>query len=100
MKVICTSCKQTFELKDDGLKEKSLGNGITEIYYACPLCNKEYRVCITNERARRMQRDIEELRATIRERRAKHIDISLQQKKILSMQKQYKKLLDKLNGRG
>ncbi|MBZ9690880.1 hypothetical protein [Clostridium sp. M14] len=73
MQLKCKKCKSEIPITDDMLKRNYLGAMYSEIYYECPVCNEKYIVAMENTRARKLK---------------KH-----------GNKKEYKNLLDKINGK-
>lgn len=62
MKAICDKgCKKKYELET--LEELKLNNGIIEIYFVCPYCNKKYVACFTDRSIRAKQVKLRQLQA-------------------------------------
>lgn len=99
MNVKCEKCSKWFKMTQNKLKVRKLKNGIEETYYKCPKCKVEYKVCITDEEIRDIQKQIIILKAIIRRK------IESGQKEISetpeyqSLIEKKKRLMDKLNGR-
>ncbi len=52
------SCKKEFILESGSIQRRGVGNGIQQLYFVCPHCNREYPVTKINK-------SIEALRAKI-----------------------------------
>jgi hypothetical protein len=63
LEVTCDNCNKEFSMS---VKEKKHGRGIIETYFICPNCNTKYSCGFTNERARKIQRQIRRLWDEIR----------------------------------
>ncbi|NHL37853.1 hypothetical protein FDE95_14845 [Clostridium botulinum] len=98
MKAICDNCKREFEMSQDKLKEKYLGAMYTEVYYECPKCNKKHLVCVMNSKCRRLKRQME-LRILNKFKETNDVDIIIADKEIDNIQKEFKREMDKINGR-
>ena len=60
MKAICDQgCNKEFEL--EALEEVKHSNGIIEICFTCPYCNKKYLVCFTDRSIRAKQAKLRQL---------------------------------------
>ncbi|MCG8541229.1 MAG: hypothetical protein MJA82_15035 [Clostridia bacterium] len=97
MKVICEDCKESFELNQ--LKQKALKGEIRETYYSCQHCNKKYRVCITNEAIRKLQKKIEEKKLIIRVKSKKGIKNIKEVFELNRLIEKHKKEMNKLNNK-
>lgn len=58
IKVNCGACGRSFDSYAVKLKERKKPDGITEVYYLCPFCRKEYIVCLHNAETKRLQKAI------------------------------------------
>lgn len=58
MNVICDSCKKGFTVKT---KKKEYGVDIRETYFECTHCKKHYTSFVTNQEARKLQKEIKAL---------------------------------------
>lgn len=70
--VKCDNCSNEFFLKAVGINEAIIelnGVSVTLVYFACPKCNKIYRVSIQDKRYYEMKEDLE--KASNRLRKAK-----------------------------
>lgn len=95
MKVICEDCEKSFELKQ--LKQKPFKGEIQETYYNCQHCNKKYRVCITNEAIRKLQKKIEQKKLLIRVKTKKGIENIKEVFEAEKLIEKHKKLMNELN---
>jgi len=69
MLVKCDECEHEFFLKTVGINEATVElNGVSVIlvYFACPKCNKIYRVSIQDKRYYELKEDLEEAKKRIR----------------------------------
>ncbi|EPS47736.1 hypothetical protein HYH70_15720 [Clostridium botulinum] len=98
MKAICDNCKREFEMSQDKLKEKYLGAMYTEVYYECPHCNKKHLVCVMNGKCRRLKKQME-LRILNKFKKTNDVDIIIADKEIDNIQKEFKREMDKINGK-
>lgn len=67
--VKCDECKHEFILEAVGIHEAIVelnGVPVTLVYFACPKCNKIYRVSIQDKRYYEMKEDIEKTKKRIR----------------------------------
>ena len=65
----CDECKHEFFLNAVGINEAIVelnGVPVTLVYFACPKCNKIYRISIQDRRYYEMQEDIEKTKKRIR----------------------------------
>lgn len=67
--VKCDECEHEFFLKAVGIKETIidlLGVPVTLVYFACPKCNKIYRISIQDKRYYELKKDLEKAKKRIR----------------------------------
>ncbi|HCL4549743.1 hypothetical protein EXM36_02900 [Clostridium botulinum] len=98
MKAICDNCKREFEMSQDKLKEKYLGAMYTEVYYECPKCNKKHLVCIMNAKCRHLKRKME-IWILRKFKDTNDVDKVVADKEIDNIQKEFKKEMNRINGR-
>lgn len=71
----CDECKHEFFLNAVGINEAIVelnGVPVTLVYFACPKCNKIYRISIQDRRYYEMQEDIEKTKKRIRKYNGRH----------------------------
>ncbi|AJE10288.1 hypothetical protein EXN65_18235 [Clostridium botulinum] len=98
MKAICDNCKREFEMSQDKLKEKYLGAMYTVVYYECPKCNKKHLVCVMNAKCRHLKRKME-IRISRKFKDTNDVDKIVADKEIDNIQKEFKKEMNRINGR-
>lgn len=67
--VKCDECEHEFFLKAVGIKETIIdlfGVPVTLVYFACPKCNKIYRISIQDKRYYELKKDLEKAKKRIR----------------------------------
>lgn len=67
--VKCDKCEHEFFLKTVGINEAIVelnGVPVTLVYFACPKCNKIYRISIQDRRYYEMKEDLEKTKKRIR----------------------------------
>lgn len=67
--VKCDECEHEFFLKTVGIHEAIVelnGTPVTLVYFACPKCNKIYRVSIQDKRYYEMKEDLEKTKSRMR----------------------------------
>ena len=67
--IVCDACKHEFILKAVGIHEAIVQlNGVlaTLVYFACPKCNKIYRISIQDKRYYELVKDLEKTKKRIR----------------------------------
>ena len=75
MLIKCDKCEHEFFLKAVGINEAIVelnGASVVLVYFACPKCNKIYRVSIQDKRYYEMQEDLEKTKNRIRKYNGKH----------------------------
>ncbi|KOR24185.1 hypothetical protein [Clostridium sp. L74] len=98
MKVICDNCKREFEMSQDKLKEKYLGAMYTEVCYECPYCNQKHLVCVMNTKCRKLKRRIK-IKSLRKFKNTNDMDKVLADKDIDNIQKEFKKEMNRINGK-
>ncbi|MHC1723986.1 MAG: hypothetical protein AB9836_12375 [Aminipila sp.] len=58
MKIVCSECGHEFEPSNDMLKERPFKGQFLEIYYGCPGCGNNFRVCLHNTETKRLQKQV------------------------------------------
>lgn len=107
MEIICDECKHEFLLSDVGINQELVeirGTLVNLVYFACPKCNKIYRISIQDRRYYELVDDLEKMKKRIRKnfdsgdvQKAKRLNKSLQRKQ--QRLAQYVNLVNqKLNG--
>lgn len=69
VKVKCDECEHEFFLEAVGINEAIVelnGVPVTLVYFACPKCNKIYRVSIQDKRYYELKEDLEDTKKRIR----------------------------------
>lgn len=67
--IVCDECKHEFYLDAVGIHEAIVelnGVPVTLVYFACPKCNKIYRISIQDKRYYELVEDLEETKKRIR----------------------------------
>lgn len=67
--IVCDECKHEFYLDAVGIHEaivESNGTPVTLVYFACPKCNKIYRISIQDRRYYELVEDLEKTKKRIR----------------------------------
>ena len=66
---ICNKCECEFFVSSEDIKEATLilgGQAVTLVYFACPECNKNYRVTLKDKRYDELKEDLERIKTRIR----------------------------------
>lgn len=69
IKIVCDECKHEFYLNAVGIHEAIVelnGVPVTLVYFACPKCNKIYRISIQDKRYYELVEDLEKTKKRIR----------------------------------
>lgn len=69
LKIVCDECKHEFYLDAAGIQEAIVelnGVPVTLVYFACPKCNKIYRISIQDRRYYELVEDLEKTKKRIR----------------------------------
>jgi|LSQX01.2.fsa_nt_gb phytoene dehydrogenase-like protein len=67
--IVCDACKHEFYLDAVGIHEAIVqlnGVPVTLVYFACPKCNKIYRISIQDKRYYELVKDLEKTKKRIR----------------------------------
>lgn len=67
--IVCDECKHEFYLDAVGIHEAIVelnGVPVTLVYFACPKCNKIYRISIQDKRYYELVEDLEKIKKRIR----------------------------------
>ena len=67
--VYCDDCKHEFSLNAVNIKQAAMtldGQALTLVYFACPKCNKIYRIALQDERYDELRLDLEKTKKRIR----------------------------------
>ena len=67
--IVCDECKHEFYLDAVGIHEDTVklnGVPVTLVYFACPKCNKIYRITLKNNRCVELREDLEKIKRKIR----------------------------------
>jgi phytoene dehydrogenase-like protein len=75
--IFCDECKYEFSLNPVNIKEVTInlgGQALTLVYFACPKCNKIYRITLKDERYEELKEDLERTKMRIRKNRGSRND--------------------------
>lgn len=67
--VVCDECQNEFALNADIIQEATVeldGQFYTLVYFACPECNKIYRITLKDDRYEALRSDVEKVKNGIR----------------------------------
>ena len=67
--IICDECTSEFSLNPVDIKEAIIdlgGQAFTLVYFACPKCNKIYRITLKDKRYEELKEDLERIKKRIR----------------------------------
>lgn len=67
--IFCDECKYEFSLNPADIKEAIVnlsGQALTLVYFACPKCNKIYRIMLKDKRYEELKEDLERTKTRIR----------------------------------
>ena len=67
--VYCDECKHEFSMNPADIKEAPIylgGQALTLVYFACPKCNKIYRIMLKDKRYEELREDLEKTKKRIR----------------------------------
>lgn len=67
--VVCDECQNEFALNADVIQEATVeldGQFYTLVYFACPECNKIYRITLKDDRYEALKLDVEKAKSGIR----------------------------------
>jgi RNase P subunit RPR2 len=67
--VYCDECKREFSVDPATIQEATIeldGQALTLVYFACPKCNKIYRVILKDKRYEELREDLERTKKRIR----------------------------------
>jgi len=85
LKIVCSECGHEFESSNDMLMERPYKAQFIEVYYSCPGCGNDFRVCLPNAETKRLQKQI-----SISEKAGNDTK---------KLKEKLKKELDRINGR-
>ena len=92
MNVNCNECHKDFDI---ALKEKKHGKGIIEKYFFCSHCSTRYSSAFTNDRARKIQKQIRQLWTEIKD--CRNVQLAEHKKaKIDRLTEENKQIMDSL----
>ena len=100
--VFCDLCKHEFSLKAVGIKSAEVkvnDQQLTLIYFACPKCNKIYRLSLQDGRYQELKEDVEKTKQRIRKSHGSNNEEAVS--RLMSMlskkQERFNAHIDKLN---
>lgn len=105
--IVCDKCKHEFYLDAVGIHEAIVelnGVPVTLVYFACPKCNKIYRVLLKDARYEELKVDLEKTKKRIRRNQgSNNVEFArmlnnMVLKKAKRLENHCKKLLAKYNG--
>lgn len=67
--VFCNECKHEFSMNTVNIQEANIylgGQDLVLVYFACPKCNKIYRIALKDERYEELKEDLERTKKRIR----------------------------------
>lgn len=91
MIVSCDNCNKDFKIK---MKVEKLGGGIEKNYFKCPKCKERYDISTTNNKIRKMQKELNMLQMAYNKNPSPKAF-----KNIKSKREEFKKEMLKLNER-
>lgn len=102
MNVTCDNCEQEFILEAVKIDEAIIrlnGVPVTLVYFACPKCDKIYRVSIQDRRYYELKEDIEKTKERIRKNHGSNNEkqAKMLQSMIIRKQERLRMHVDKLN---
>ena len=75
--VNCDECKHEFSMDPAYIQEVTMnlgGQALKLVYFACPKCNKIYRITLKDERYEELKEDLERTKTRIRKNRGSRND--------------------------
>lgn len=102
MNVTCDNCEQEFILEAVKIDEAIIrlnGVPVTLVYFACPKCDKIYRVSIQDRRYYELKEDVEKTKERIRKNHGSNNEkqAKMLQSMIIRKQERLRMHVDKLN---
>ena len=100
--IVCDECKHEFFLDAVGIHEAIVelnGVPVTLVYFACPKCNKIYRICLKDDKYEELREDLERTKKRIRKNHGSGNDKLARQlyEMVCHKQKRLRDHTDKLN---
>lgn len=68
--IVCDECKQEFSMNSVNINEVPIeidGQALVLVYFACPKCDKIYRICLKDDRYEELKEDLEKTKKRIRQ---------------------------------
>ena len=100
--LFCDLCKYEFSLKAVGIKSAEVkinDQQLTLIYFACPKCNKIYRLSVQDGHYQELKEDVEKIKLRIRKSHGSNNNeaISRLMSMLAKKQERFSRYSDKLN---
>ena len=75
--IVCDECKQEFSMNSVNINDVPIeidGQALVLVYFACPKCDKIYRICLKDDRYEELKEDLEKTKKRIRKNNGSNND--------------------------